>query len=58
VAISEDLTLSENSRYLYARNARDGDIFAFEVQSDGTLVEIQSLPAALPPGGAIGVAGY
>ena len=58
VAISEDLTLSENSRYLYARNARDGDIFAFEVQSDGKLVEIQSLPAALPPGGAIGVAGY
>lgn len=58
VVISEDLTLSENSRYLYARNARDGDIFAFEVQSDGKLVEIQSLPAALPPGGAIGVAGY
>lgn len=58
VAIAEDLTLSENGGYLYARNARDGDIFAFEVQADGTLVEIQSLPAALPPGGAIGVAGY
>ncbi len=58
VAISEDLTLSENSRYLYARNARDGDIFAFEVQPNGKLVEIQNLPAALPPGGAIGVAGY
>jgi len=58
VAIAEDMTLSENSRYLYARNARDGDIFAFEVQPDGTLVEIQSLPGALPPGGAIGVAGY
>jgi 6-phosphogluconolactonase (cycloisomerase 2 family) len=55
VAIAEDLTLSGDSRYLYARNARDGDIFAFAVQSDGTLEEIQSLPRALPPG-AIGVA--
>ncbi|CAA9524389.1 MAG: hypothetical protein AVDCRST_MAG85-3101 [uncultured Solirubrobacteraceae bacterium] len=55
VAIPEDLTLSGDSRYLYARNARDGDIFAFAVQSDGTLEEIQNLPRALPPG-AIGVA--
>jgi 6-phosphogluconolactonase (cycloisomerase 2 family) len=57
VAIAEDLTLSGDSRFLYARNARDGDLFAFAVQADGTLEEIQSLPAALPPG-AIGVAAH
>jgi 6-phosphogluconolactonase (cycloisomerase 2 family) len=56
VAIAEDLALSGDSRFLYARNARDGDLFAFAVQPDGKLGEIQSLPAALPPGGAIGVA--
>jgi 6-phosphogluconolactonase (cycloisomerase 2 family) len=55
VAIAEDLALSGDSRFLYARNARDGDLFAFAVQADGTLEEIQSLPAALPPG-AIGLA--
>ena len=56
-AIPADLTLSGNSRYLYARNVRDGDIFASRVETDGTLTPIQTLPRALPPG-AIGVAGH
>ena len=56
-AIPADLTLSGNSRYLYARNVRDGDIFASRVEADGTLTPIQTLPRALPPG-AIGVAGH
>ena len=55
-AIPADLTLSRDSRFLYARNVRDGDIFAFEVGVDGTLALIQVLSRALPPG-AIGVAG-
>jgi len=55
-AIPADLTLSRDSRFLYPRNVRDCDIFAFEVRVDGTLVLIQTLPRALPPG-AIGVAG-
>lgn len=54
-AVPSDLSLSGDSKYLYAHNTRDGDVFAFEVQSDGTLVEIQELQRALPPG-AIGVA--
>jgi len=54
-AIPADLSLSGNSQYLYAHNVRDGDVFAFSVQTDGTLVPIQALPRALPPG-AIGLA--
>jgi len=54
-AIAADLTFSRDSRFLYVRNVRDGDIFAFEVANDGTLKLIQTLPNALPPG-AIGVA--
>jgi 6-phosphogluconolactonase (cycloisomerase 2 family) len=49
------MTFSRDSRFLYARNVRDGDIFAFEVNADGTLRLIQVLVSALPPG-AIGVA--
>jgi len=54
-AVSADLSLSANSKFLYARNVRDGDIFAFAVQPDGTLAPIQTLNNALPTG-AIGVA--
>lgn len=54
-AIPADLTFSRNSEYLYARNVRDGDIFAFSVGADGALTLIQTLANALPPG-AIGVA--
>jgi len=54
-AIPADLSLSADSKFLYARNVRDGDIFAFAVRSDGTLAPIQTLKRALPPG-AIGAA--
>ena len=54
-AVPADLSLSGDSRFLYARNVRDGDIFAFAVQPDGTLAPVQTLNNALPPG-AIGVA--
>jgi 6-phosphogluconolactonase (cycloisomerase 2 family) len=57
-AIPADLGLSGDSRYLYVRNVRDGDLFACSVRADGTLVPIQSLPRALPPshrsGGQVG----
>jgi 6-phosphogluconolactonase (cycloisomerase 2 family) len=54
-AIPADMTFNRDSRILYARNVRDVDIFAFEVNTDGTLRLIQVLANALPPG-AIGVA--
>ena len=54
-AVPADLSLSGDSRFLYARNVRDGDIFAVAVQPDGTLAPVQTLNYALPPG-AIGVA--
>ena len=54
-AVPADLSLSGNSQYLYAHNVRDGDVVAFSVQTDGTLVPIQALLRALPPG-AIGLA--
>ncbi len=54
-AVPADLSLSGDSHYLYAHNVRDGDLFAFEVNPDGTLTPIQTLARALPPG-AIGIA--
>ncbi len=51
-----DLTLSRDSRYLYARNVMDGDVSAYAVGNDGHLTQLQRLDNALP-NGAIGVAG-
>lgn len=53
--IPADLTLSRDSRFLYVRNVQDGDLRAFSIGSDGSLVLVQELPMALPSG-AVGVA--
>jgi 6-phosphogluconolactonase (cycloisomerase 2 family) len=51
-----DMALSNNSLFLYVRNARGNSISAFAVQADGSL---QALPGASGlPAGAAGLAAY
>ncbi len=53
---ASDQALSVNSRYLYARNALQGTISVFRVESDGTLTRRQDIVAVPPGGAAIGLA--
>jgi 6-phosphogluconolactonase (cycloisomerase 2 family) len=43
-----DMAMDRSSHYLYALDAGNGGIAAFTVQSDGTLVPLQTLAAGLP----------
>jgi 6-phosphogluconolactonase len=50
-----DLSLSQNSRYLYARNANTGTVHAFAVdQTTGELTPIQVAAGVSPGGNALG----
>ncbi len=49
-----DLALSDNSRFLYALNSRDGTISGFRVQADGSLPPVTSATGL--PTGAAGIA--
>lgn len=46
-----DMAFSRGSRYLYARNGRDGSVSGYQVRSDGALEAI-TLAGGLPPGTA------
>ena len=40
---SSDLTLSNDSRFLYAKNSLEGTVTAYRVEDDGDLVELQKV---------------
>lgn len=52
---SSDLTLSDDSRYLYAKNSLRGTVTAYRVEDSGDLVEIQEVQDG-GLGGSIGLA--
>ncbi len=54
---SSDVTLSDNSRYLYVKNTLQGTVTTFRVEQDGGLVQIDTDRDSSIPGGSIGLAG-
>jgi 6-phosphogluconolactonase (cycloisomerase 2 family) len=50
---ASDLTLSNDSRYLYAKNSLRGSVTAYRVEDDGDLVELQEVQ----DGGVVGSIG-
>jgi hypothetical protein len=53
---ASDEALSDDSRYLYARNSLAGTLRVFRVEDDGSLRSLQTVRAPLPGGAGIGLA--
>jgi len=54
---SSDVTLSDNSRYLYVKNTALGTVSTFDIQKDGGLVQIDQDEDDSVAGSSIGLAG-
>jgi len=52
-----DVTLSDNSRYLYVKNTLEGTVTTFRIEKDGGLVQIDEDRDSSLGGGSIGIAG-
>ena len=54
---SSDVTLSDNSEYLYVKNTLEGTVTTFRIEKDGGLVQIDEDRDSSLGGGSIGIAG-